>query len=1126
MESFHTVRMLARKYHHEMRHIANGAATATALLAAATEVTKIECHPVSPDDPLLCGAEAVLEPELSTIYYKNSVPPNIAAFYKAHEFGHHWIDSATGICTAADIDDAMPEEPSAFGLHRVEGYSPRERRECQANVFAREFLLPADEARHLFMNEHMTAEAIAIQRGLPINLVYQQLSQGLLIPDVMQTETQTVQVSLDESQQKAAQEEVGPILVEAGPGTGKTRTLIARILWLHERDIDPSSILVLTFSNKAAAELRARVALATPNTASAIWAGTFHSFGLEILRKFGDRIGLPADVKLADPTKALLLLESVLPSLPLRHYLKLHEPTNVLQDILAAISRAKDELVTPERYLEMGQQMLLEATDESEREAAEKIIEIARIYEIYEQLLQQQELIDLSDLIVKAIVVLRDYPEVKHAVCSQYQHVLVDEYQDVNRASGVLLKLIANEGKTLWVVGDIRQSIYRFRGASPQNIRVFEQDFPGAKRLTLNTNYRSQNTIVRLIENFAATMRAGNSGQPIQWNVYRDEQDECVKMEVATDRRAEATGIARMILQQHMNGVAYRDQAVLCRSHANLARFAELLEAEGIPVLYLGNLFERPEIRDLLSLISFTCESTGGSLFRIAQLPEYAVSVEDVHTLLSYAHEQEIAPLYALRCLEQVIGLSSSGRQQLERLREHLDGIDYTTPSAVFLSKYLFSQSRYLETHLSTDNGIKQQNRLAIFQLLQFAFEYKATDENDPKQQFLQWIRRLEIFGDSKQLRQPPTVAAGIDAVRLLTIHASKGLEFKAVYLPALATRIFPVIPQANPCPPPQQLLDDESINLHNDEEECLFFVALSRARDLICLSRAEKYGGGSNPSSLLEKISTHLPRSPKSSPTWTTIESEPETFPPLLHLAPNLSVFAAEDLDQYLRCPRAYLYQRVLGLSGARNDNAYVQFHRCVYKVLRLMKSELSGTDVKLSDALAKLSHVWGEIGPVGHPYEPIYRQTAATLLERIFSKRMSIVSEETVWEIKRPGGTIQLRPEIIKQLSDEIVVRRIRTGRAPKKVDDNIYALYHVGAKQTYGTIPLRIEAWFLTSDEIKPVEMSNKVISNRLQKYDAAIANIHAGFFPPEVNERNCPRCPQYFICPGLPPSPSNS
>ena len=272
--------------------------------------------------------------------------------------------------------------------------------------------------------------------------------RSLLVPAIEDPATGPAGVSaLDDSQMTAARAEAGPHLIEAGPGTGKTRTLIARIEWLLEQGVDPTSILVLTFSNKAAEELRERVAASSPDAAPAIWAGTFHAFGLEILRKFGDRLGLDPNLRVADPGDALLLLEEELPSLPLKHYLRLYEPAFALRDMLTAISRAKDELIGPEGYRELGEEMLAVAGDDGDEvEKAEKAIEVAEVFAVYEGLLEARGVVDFADLIVKPVRLLQDDSEVGEALRAQYEWILVDEYQDVNRASGVLLKLLAGVG--------------------------------------------------------------------------------------------------------------------------------------------------------------------------------------------------------------------------------------------------------------------------------------------------------------------------------------------------------------------------------------------------------------------------------------------------------------------------------------------------------------------------------------------------------------------------------------------------------------------------------------------------------------------------------------------------------
>ena len=258
---------------------------------------------------------------------------------------------------------------------------------------------------------------------------------------------------------------------------------------------------------------------------------------------------------------------------------------------------------------------------------------------------------------------------------------------------------------------------------------------------------------------------------------------------------------------------------------------------------------------------------------------------------------------------------------------------------------YLFTRSRYLDTLLGDDTVTGACKRVAIYQLLQFATEYQPAGDGNPRQQLLRWVRRLETFGDEKQLRQMPSSASGIDAVRLLTVHASKGLEFRAVQLPALGTTIFPARRKHNPCPPPDGMLPENPDDSHAEEEECLFFVAMSRAQDFLCLSRAERYSEArkSSPSRLLLDLAAHLPSAPDGPAGWNDAAGRQLEEGALVHLAPDHEEHKAEDLDQYIRCPLAYLYQRILELSGARDDSAYVEFHRAVYSVLRWM-SEVDG--------------------------------------------------------------------------------------------------------------------------------------------------------------------------------------
>lgn len=851
MSQWEQIRYLARQRRTEAQAMA-GDDAATALLAAAEQLTQFKRKPVHAGDPLLDGGEAMLDPEVQVIWFNCDVPPELAVFYQAHEYAHLWIDGAGATCHASDVNGEASEERVPLGVQRVEGYGPHERRECQANVFAREFLLPADALRRWFIEDGLDGATIATRVGVLEGMVFHQLAYALLTPaSLVQAPSGTGGgaegpiLPLDPSQQRAAQVGHGPVLVDAGPGTGKTKTLVGRITFLlQEHGVDPTSILALTFSNKAAEEIRERVARVAPDAAPHIWMGTFHAFGLELLRKYGTRLELPAKPTVLDPTAAVFLLERLLPVLHLHHYQNLYEPTDTLRDIVHAISRAKDELVAPAQYTALATAQLERATTAEEREEAEKVQEVARVYTIYQASLEQEHLLDFGDLIFKAVVLLQSQPDVCEAIQHTFRHILVDEYQDVNRASGILLRAVAGTGDGLWVVGDVRQAIYRFRGAAPSNMHLFPRDFPGAHVLSLTRNYRSQPKIVGAFATLAPRMRAMRSAPFLPWEKERPDTGGHVRLEIADDLVAEGEGMAREIARQRAHGISYRDQAVLCRSHTHLARIAAILEQEGIPVLYLGDLFERPEVRDLLSLVSLACGGTGRGLVRVARFPEYQIPLGDVRTLFGLAREQQIPFPRALALAQSTATISDCGKAGFALLDRHLDGLCYGTNAWSLLAQYLFVRSVYLRAFLTDASVAGQQQRFALYQFLQFIHEQNEPlreQGGEPKRLLLDYVRRLELFGEEKQLRHLPEWASALDAVRLLTVHASKGLEFRAVYMPILGQGYFPVRRQARPCPPPAGMVSDERDDGHDEEEECLFFVALSRARDVLCLSRARR---------------------------------------------------------------------------------------------------------------------------------------------------------------------------------------------------------------------------------------------------------------------------------------------
>lgn len=1109
--------------------------TAESLLKAAEADTGVAREGVAAGDLLLYGAEAILDREDHVIRYNRDAGPAIIRYYQAHEYAHLWQHrhGSACICSTADIDVGAMEDNPPVGEQAVEGYSPQERREREANIFAREFLLPRDKLRRYFVEDDLDAKVIAERIGLPESLVFHQLASALLTVehDALPREDDDGPFGLDPKQEKAARVPHGPFLLEAGPGTGKTRTLIARILFLLEQGIQPESILALTFSNRAAEEMRTRIANQAPEAAPRIWIGTFHAFGLEVLRKYGDTMGWTAPPTIIDLTDAVFLLEGELASLPLTHYQNLYEPTMYLDDILGAISRAKDELVGPKRYAELARQMRADAADSDEMVIAEKALEVAEVYTSYQQQMCQRHMLDYGDLIAQCITLLQMHEGVRQQIRQTYAHVLVDEYQDVNRASGILLKEIAGDGKGLWVVGDARQSIYRFRGAAPRNVTLFPDDFPGAQMCSLLYNYRSRPDIVALFAHFAPQMHSVQLSGFTPWRPTRAHTDGNVRVEIAEDGEAEGDGIAQAIGDYQASGIPYRNQAVLCRTHSQLQEIATRLELAGIPTLSLGEFLEREEVRDLLALISLSCEGNGVGLVRVARFLDYNVPLQDVLSLFAYAQEQEESFPSALGLAENVATISPEGRAGLALLDDHLNDLPYGGNAWSFLAHYLFNRSGYLRVLLQDESVAGQQKRLAILQLLQLAYRYRNSADAqgpNPKRAFLNYVRRLAAVGGDRQLRQLPETVAAIDAVRLLTVHGAKGLEFDVVYLPSLGAGRFPFARRGKRCPPPAGMLDLDEIVEHEAEEQCLFFVALSRAREVLCLSRALRYSEKQrkNPSGFFPLLTDRLPQPYDGPVTWP--KRTAATDESLDSVEENGSIetviYDANDLDTYLRCPREFHYEVELDLAARRPGSAYVQFHRCVYRTLHwLMDLAAQGEQVDNDAVLAYLEVQWQAIGPHDHPYEPFYRERAEAMLSLALAQTAGRSGrvEQPQWEIKLRNGSVSLTPDQVVQPVNAATgrtIRRLRTGRATQgEVDKNIYALYQVAARQAYPDGDYSLEVAYLSTGESAVFQMSDAKVQTRLNRYATALDGIRRREFHAQPDEGRCPRCAYFFICP---------
>lgn len=1127
MDAFDKVRELARAKHEQAASKLAKGWRALDLAKALASDAGLDLYALKPDDPLLNGALAVLARGDGAIYHINNAPEEDLAVLIGHEIGHFHVHPAQSAssCSVHDVDVSAPTEASPVGVDRVAGYGAKERRELQANVFAREVLLPQPKARAFYLDSDRTPSSMAADFGLPLAVVRQQLIDALLIPERMAAAKTAPRIdpALDSYQADAAKFSGAPFLLEAGPGTGKTRTLVARIVHLLGQGVSPSSILALTFSNKAAQELSERVAIAVPDAAANIWTGTFHAFGLEFVRKHYEhpKLGYPADVGIVDRSDAVGLLEDLLPVLQLNHYKNYWDPTIYLRDILAAISRAKDELVDPDRYRLLAQAMLAKASDDETRKAAQKALEVAEVYARYEEVLRKQQVLDFGDLIMKPVLVMEQDPKLRAALQLQYRNVLVDEYQDVNRASARLLKALAGDARGLWVVGDARQSIYRFRGASSANMARFEADFPGAKRLSLGKNYRSTQEITDAYCGFSREMAASTGMLELKLKAHRGSGDAVPDLRQVDDEDREEAAAAASINDLEAAGVPLRDQAMLFRTNGKLSDFAAALEARGIPVLHLGSLFERDEIRDLLSLLSLLADPRGSALIRVAGLKRYGMPLSDVTQFLAKRRETEAKAVDALRDPAYREGLSAAGKAGFERLAADIEGLKPGAMPWDMLCTYLFERSHALKALAASRDVREQMKCVAVWQFLNFAREPSLRGRGSPIFVLLERIRRLVMLNDERDLRQIPAAAQHTNAVRMLTMHAAKGLEFEAVHIPCMTRTRIPLSGKAMACPPPNGMIEEAAAasgadyvrHVREAEEECLYFVAMSRAR-----SHLRHYGLAKKPSDFLGKVSPALHAT-------HPVPLAPELDAPNDWIAPTtgqLGAVEADSLKSFEKCPRRFLYTHVLELSGRQRESPFLKAHDCVYDTLRAAK-EYGGVPDK-SWLLAQLDESWKKRGPLEHPYQAEYRRIAEETISNFHTACQGLDLQKVETLAVDLNGTVLVNPDQVALRADgATVLRRIRTGKAkdPKKEEDEwIYTLYHLSGAKRYGAGKYAVEVAHLTGGTRSPMAPSAKKMTFRKEKVEETMQAIRAGCYPPNPDDFGCPRCPHFFYCPSLP------
>ncbi len=643
--------------------------------------------------------------------------------------------------------------------------------------------------------------------------------------------------NLNPAQKEAVQHGEGPLLIVAGAGTGKTRVLTHRIAHLIQKGVFSFQILAVTFTNKAAGEMRERVRQLVDRD---VWVATFHATGLKILRADGHRIGIPKDFTVYDDSDQLVLIKECLAELGFNE--KHFNPKGLRE----SISRAKDDLKSPEDIKQVA------------GDHWEDIL--GKVYDLYERKLQKLGGLDFGDLISKTVRLFQSAPDVLESYQERFQYILIDEYQDTNRAQYHLIKLLASKYKNLTVVGDPDQSIYAWRGADIQNILDFETDYPDCKHITLDENYRSPTKILEAANHLISYNRdrkpkdlwsSKGEGKPLYLYEARDEKDE-------------AGFIAKEIYELKNQGISLRDIVVFYRVHAQSRVFEDTFRKHRLPYRIVGGVrfYDRREIKDLIAYLRVLVNPDDDISFkRIINVPGRGIGKKTLEILDSYAKEKQISFFRALNETSQISNLREKVIHSIASLlktRAHLAGRRFEIHLSELIEEVM--EDTGILAELQNEDTIEAKARVEnLKEFISVALDF----ESNPlaRDVFFSGAERNENTKEDplRNFLESITLATDLDkwtpeeeSLTLMTFHMAKGLEFEHVFMVGLEEEIFP---HANSLT--QNPRDME-------EERRLCYVGITRAMKQVMLTFASSrmlYGFRDSklPSRFLNEIPGHL---------------------------------------------------------------------------------------------------------------------------------------------------------------------------------------------------------------------------------------------------------------------------
>lgn len=937
----------------------------------------------------------------------------------------------------------------------------------------------------------------------------------------------------------------GPLLIIAGAGTGKTKVITTRIAYLIEKGKAlPNEILALTFTEKAAQEMEERVDLLLPIGVVETYISTFHSFGDKILREHATLFGVDPDFKILKKSEQVLFFRDNL------YKFKLHElrpptnPTKFIETFLRVISRAKDENVSPKEYISHAKKQIKKAENKAEKKKARIQLEIGRTYELYQQLLRQNNYMDFGDLIYFLLAGLKKRPEILHELREKFKYILIDEFQDTNYIQNELIKLLSHPKNNVTVVGDDDQSIYRFRGAAISNIIQFKQNYSKTREIVLTRNYRSTQPILDVAYNLIKNNNPDRLEVTNKINkklISQNEKKGKIEFLSFDTEASETDKVAEIIKKKTKSGsVLYKDIAILVRANAQAQSFIKTLNLNDIPSQFSGDalLYRRPEIQLLLNFLRMmTTNQDSLALYHLATSSIYNIDINDLIELNDFCRRKNCSLFNALGRIQEIeneISISDESKEKalnlIKDIKEYRE-LTKKRPPGEILYQFLSDKNVIKELRMAADtpeNEIKIRN-------ISFFFDHLAGFQKIVKaptvMHLVDYLDSILESGISPEERERDP---DINAVNVLTTHAAKGLEFKIVFICSLVDGRFPATRRGESIDIPDAFIKEvlPTGDWHIEEERRLFYVAMTRAKEELYLTSASSYGGerARRPSPFIaEALGKKVILETKKS-TLKKIEQielfrgekpcrTKKRFGDSLYLSYS-------QLDDYITCPYKYENSSIIHIPVMQHFAAAFgnSLHRTVAQFYR---AKIAGRKITFTELYKNYLNNWRSDNYLNEEHEQEAKTKGKKMLLTFYKREKNNpppTKVEQKFRFKLGTDTIAGFIDAMWEEGEKVRIIDFKSSsvESPEKAYEaatsslqlGIYALAY---KELKGKIPDSVGLYFLGSGIVGESKPSGRRIETVKRKIYEAREGIIAGEFDPNPSQFNCMYCAFSKICP---------